>query len=124
MADFPNVEEARWQLGSIYFFFERRGEAEKLAEESLSKGFRVDEINKGDWLLTSYYESGRPDKAVEFLLGQSQGNEKNADYFARLADAYMKSGRYVEARAAALKVLELDPASQADVQKFLNALPK
>ncbi len=122
LKDYPNLDDARWQLGSIYFFFDRKTEAEELALESLSNGYRVDQIKKGDWLLTYYYESGQPEKALEFLFTQSRGNENNADYFARLADAYNKSGRFVEARGAALKVLELDPASKTDVEAFLQSL--
>lgn len=124
LADYPDLQDARWQLANIYYFSGRQDEAKDLAEFAVSNGYKVDKITKGDWLITYYYDRKQPQKALEFLLAQALDNEKNSEYFARLADAYNKNGRYAEARAAALKVLELDPASKAEVEAFLKGLPK
>ncbi len=122
LIDYPNLTEAKWQLAHIYYFTDRQQQAEKLGEEALSENYKLRPITQGDWLLTFYYDNNMPEKAVEVLTGQLKGNEKNGDYFARLADAYNKAGRKVEARAAALKLLEIEPESKADVELFLQSL--
>ena len=124
LADYPSLQEARWQLADLYYFSGRQNEAVSLGEAAVAGGYKLDGIKKGDWLLTYYYGAKQPQRAVDFLLTQKQANEKNGDYYARLADAYNKSGDYEEARKAALKLLELEPASKADVEAFLDSLPK
>ena len=124
IADFPGFADPKWQLADLYYFSGRKDQAVKLAEEALAQGFVLDSIKKGDWYLIYYYDAGQPQKVLDYLLSQAKGKEKDSDYFARLADAYNKTGNFKEARIAALKVLELDPASQADVEAFLKALPQ
>ena len=123
LRDFPDLQGPRWQLADVYYFSGQQQEAERLAVEAIASGFLLDRIKQGDWLLTFYYENRQPQKAVEFLFTQAKNNGGNSDYFARLADAYNKSGRFPEARAAALKLLEIDPSARADVEAFLSSLP-
>ncbi|OHA72410.1 MAG: hypothetical protein A3A27_01780 [Candidatus Wildermuthbacteria bacterium RIFCSPLOWO2_01_FULL_47_18] len=44
-------------------------------------------------------------------------------FYASLAFAYRESREYAKAREAALKVLELDPTTKAEVEAFLKTLP-
>jgi len=46
-----------------------------------------------------------------------------AQHYASLATAYKEVGEFEKARDTALKVQELDPTLQAEVELFINSLP-
>lgn len=123
----PAVLDSQWNLAIAYRFVNRKEEEKKVyaALESMGLSFdRRESLDEQGLLrLTQRYISFKEYDTLaqifEVLVARSPSN---SEYWENLAAAYKSSGQYDRARQAAVKVRELNPAAEAEIEKFLKEI--
>ena len=126
----PNYEPAFCHLGKTLHYFKQTEEAfeyidkcltirdgrgaKELAPSGFAKIIANHYIEQKDWQKVIYI--------YEALTGRLEKN--NVENWINLAKLYAQDGRIDEARAAAEKVIELDPGNAGYAQEFINSLGK
>lgn len=106
---------AEISLGNI-----EKGEAALI--QAIERGSEITQIALLQ-LARAYTRAQEYQKVLEIYKKLIELNLKEPQYLAYLATAYFEIGEYAEARQTALRIIELNPELEAEVNKFLDTLP-
>ncbi len=119
------------QLARMYWLLSQRNEKYKnLKPEGIKEASRCLETggvgqlddNLRKEFLQYYWDHQDYQQALKIAEYQARHNKKNADLWVNLAKIYEKLGDFDQARQAAEKAVEANPAYQAAAQKFIANL--
>lgn len=118
----PRTGECAWLKGVAEIALGQTKEAEQDFGIAKFKGFDANSSYALSQLAKAYDAIKNYQKLTE-IFEQLAEVTKSPQHYATLAALYKELGQYAKARQAALKVLELDPNSKAEVEEFLKTLP-
>ena len=111
-----------WRLSLIYRASGDLFRAYNTAVYARKNGYEFRNVAESIWLSKYYSDLNQFGELVKIYEELIKNNLADFQTYANLATSYAKLGEKEKARAAAYKVLELNPASKAEVEAFLLKL--
>jgi len=121
-----NVAFSWWNLGVAYADVKDYRSAVASLEKAIEKGYtRWQDPAIIQYLVAVYAAGNGPiSRIVEFWEAGVRLQPQNAQFWASLAASYAAAGQKENARAAALKAVELDPNLKPEADAFLKSLSR
>jgi O-antigen ligase/tetratricopeptide (TPR) repeat protein len=120
----PNLGDCYWYLALSEIYLKDTKSANQNVATAKEKGYQTMSTQSVSQLSSTYDAVGDYTDLIS-LYQQLIANDPNvAQYHSSIAFFYKEVGDYKDARAAALRVLQLSPASKANVEAFLATLPQ
>ena len=117
----PKTMESRWNLMAAYAVAGRDTEAGAQYDFMAKNGYNFSSPENLERLYRVYMVAGKKE-AVAAVLEKLTFLQPTADNYAKLATIYREIGQKEKARQAVKKAVELNPALQAEAEKFLQLL--
>lgn len=115
--------ECWWMKGITEIYLGNQGKFERDRIRASERGYNVYSMVSFSQLIQAYRQKQDLSRLADVFEKMVETAPRNADYRVALAMAYKDIGQFGKARKEALKVLELNPALQKDVDAFLLSLP-
>ncbi|MBF8280834.1 MAG: TPR protein [Candidatus Magasanikbacteria bacterium] len=121
----PSINAARWYLAvATYVSGDTKG-AIPLITDAFDRGYYSHESASLRDVVSAVFMAAKDYTRLvalyEILVAEK---DATAATWAKLAVAYKEAGRYNEARNAAVKAAQLDPAFQKETDEFIKTLPR
>ncbi len=118
----PNTADCWWQKGLAQEYAGDPKTSERLLALAVAKGYNENTQASLNQLINVYIASKNYTKLVQAYEKLSALKPNDVQIHASLATAYKMTGLLQKAREEALKVLQLDPTTKAEVEQFLQSL--
>lgn len=118
----PKLGECWWLMGLINIHLTESEEAQENIKIAGQEGYPIYSESSFLQLVKVYTETKNYQKLIEVYQELIKIDSKPS-YHASIATAYKEIGDFENAKKEALKVLELNPASRQEIEKFLQTLP-
>lgn len=119
----PETKECYWMMGLSQIFLGKNSEAEKNIEIAKKSG-----VGNGKedllQLAKAYGDTKNYLPLVKIYQSIITIEPENPQHYASLAFVFKALGEYKVAKEQALEILKLAPEAKADVDKFIESLPK
>ncbi len=111
-----------WMLGIANVYLNEKQEANKNIEIAKEKGLTVESELSLLQIAKAYIAISDYQELIKIYQKLIKIKPKNPQYLASLATCYREDGDFTNARIYALKLLDLVPSSQVEVEAFLQTL--
>ncbi|MBI3631473.1 MAG: O-antigen ligase family protein [Candidatus Staskawiczbacteria bacterium] len=119
-----NAAGCYWYLGLSEIIMKDRNQGYKDIETAQKEGYEYNNQISWSQLAIAYSQNKDYEKLAETYEHLLEFAPKNIDYRASLAFIYRELGNYIKAKKEALKILEINPDAEKDVNEFLSTLPR
>jgi tetratricopeptide (TPR) repeat protein len=119
----PSLSDCYWYLAISQIYLKDTESAKTNIEMAARRGYQVESEAKLKELANVYASIQDNQALADIFEKLTKINPENPQYHSTLAFFYKELRRYKEARAEALKTLELSPESKDNVNAFLKTLP-
>lgn len=119
-----NLGECWWLMALANIHLNKNEEAQENIKIAGQKNYNISSENSLLQLANAYSENKDYQQLAKIYKNLTIANPNNVQYYASLAVAYKEIGDFKNARAEALRALELSPQSKSEIETFLKTLPQ